>query len=102
MNTAPGAQDFMRAIETKRWHAFKKHEKDLAVVHTLEVQLGITDRWALGGLECEEAAKLVSMHKYQRCLDTLKGLVVARTFELTKMNRSQTGKSSTPPLFNSS
>jgi len=95
MNTAPGAQDFTRVIETKRRHAFEKHEKDLAVVHLLEVRLGITNRWDLGGPECEEVAKLVSMRKYQQCLDTLEGLVVARIFELTKMNRSQTGESST-------
>ncbi|KAJ3503342.1 hypothetical protein NLJ89_g8479 [Agrocybe chaxingu] len=31
------------------------------------------------------------MRKYQRCLDTLEGLVVARMFKLTKMNMSQTG-----------
>lgn len=94
-NTSPGAQDFTRTIETKRRHAFERHEKDLAAVHALEVRLGITNRWDLGGPECEEAAKLVSMRKYQRCLDTLEGLVVARIFELTKMNRSQTGESST-------
>ena len=32
------------------------------------------------------------MRKYQRSLDNLEGLVVARIFELTKMNRSQTGE----------
>ena len=91
-NTAPGTQDVTRVIETKRQHAFEKHEKDLAVVQMLEVRLGITNRWELGGPEGEEAAKLLLMRKYQRCLDTLEGLVVARIFELTKMNRSQTGE----------
>jgi hypothetical protein len=32
------------------------------------------------------------MCRYQHCIDTLEGLVVARIFELTKMNRSQTGE----------
>lgn len=32
------------------------------------------------------------MRKYQRALDVLEGLIVSRMFELTKMNRSQTGK----------
>ena len=58
----------------------------------LEVQLGIIIWWDLGSLEYEEAAKLVSMCKYQWCLDTLEGLTAACIFELTKMNRSQTGK----------
>jgi len=31
------------------------------------------------------------MWTYQRCIDVLEGLVVAQMFELTKMNRSQTG-----------
>jgi hypothetical protein len=36
---------------------------------------------------------------YQRCLDSLKGLIVLRMFELTKMNLLQTGTSSSY-LFN--
>lgn len=91
-NTEPGAQDFTRAIETKRRHAIEKHDKDLNAVHALELQLGCTSRWVLGSPEFEEAAKMASMRKYQRCIDDLEGLVVARIFELTKMNRSQTGR----------
>lgn len=90
-NLMPGAQDFTRTIETKRRHALEKHDKDLAVVHALELRLGGVSRWAVGSVEFEQAGKLVSMRKYQRCLDELEGLIVARIFELTKMNRSQTG-----------
>jgi hypothetical protein len=32
------------------------------------------------------------MCKYQQALDVLKGLIVAHMFELTKMNRLQTGR----------
>ena len=91
-NTTLGTQDFTRTTETKRRHALEKHDKDLAVVHALELRLGGISRWVVGSPEFEEAAKLVSMRKYQRCLDDLEGLVVARIFELTKMNRSQTGE----------
>ena len=70
----------------------EKLNKDLDVVHALEVQLGIVNCWVIGGPKCIETAKLVAMHKYQRALDSLEGLVVAWIFELTKMNRSQTGK----------
>ena len=59
------------------------------------VQLGIINQWDLRGLKCEAAMKLVLMHKYQQCLNTFEGLVVTRIFELTKMNWSQTGGSST-------
>jgi hypothetical protein len=90
-NIVPGSQDFTRTTETKRRHAFEKHDKDLAAVHSLELRLGIIAHWVPGSPEWEEAGRLVSMQKYQRSLDNLEGLVVARIFELTKMNRSQTG-----------
>jgi len=97
-NAVPGGQDFTRTTETKRRHALEKHDKDLAAVHALELRLGIITRWVLGGPEWEEAGRLVSMRKYQRSLDNLEGLVVARIFELTKMNRSQTGEKSSPVI----
>jgi hypothetical protein len=97
VNVDSGAQDFTRTAETKRRHALEKHDKDLVIVHALEVRLGIT-RWVLGSPEYEEAGRLVAMRKYQRCLDNLEALVVARIFELTKMNRSQTGELCIVPL----
>ena len=90
-NIVPGSQDFTRTTETKHRHALKKRNKDLAAVHTLELRLGIITHWVPGNPEWEEAGRLVSMQKYQWSLDNLEGLVVARIFELTKMNRSQTG-----------
>ena len=92
LGVAPGTQDFTCPSETKQRHALEKYNKDVDAIHVLEVQLGIIDCWVIGGPECEETVKLVSMHKYQRALDDLEGLVIARIFELTKMNRSQTGK----------
>lgn len=92
LGAVPGTQDLTRPSETKRRHALEKYDKDVDAVHALEVRLAIVDRWVIGGPECVGTAKLVSMRKYQRALDDLEGLVVARIFELTKMNRSQTGK----------
>ena len=60
-------------------------------MHALEVHQSIINCWEIGDPECEEMAKLVSMHKYQHTLDDLEGLVVAWIFELSKMNRLQTG-----------
>jgi len=42
---------------------------------------------------------MVGRRRYQRCLDSLEGLVVARMFELKKMNMSQTGMWLSSPLF---
>lgn len=85
-------RDNTRTIETARRHAIENHDRDLRAVQALELKLEITQRWAPGNREWQEAARLVAMRKYQRALDVLEGLIVARMFELTKMNRSQTGK----------
>jgi hypothetical protein len=55
------------------------------------VRLGVVERWEPGRPEWQRAGELVSMRRYQRALDHLEGLIVARMFELTKMNMSQTG-----------
>jgi hypothetical protein len=57
----------------------------------LERKMNTRERWRPGSLEWEAAAAKVVMWRYQRCIDILEGLVVARMFELTKMNMSQTG-----------
>jgi hypothetical protein len=53
--------------------------------------MDVTEHWAPGSPGCHEAAKLLHMRKYQRALNVLEGL--ARVFELSRMNRSQSGKS---------
>jgi hypothetical protein len=63
----------------------------LLIVQNLEVKLGIFNRWVPADDEWKQAAAMVGKRRYQRCLDSLEGLVVARMFELTKMNMSQTG-----------
>ena len=85
-------RDPTRALETTRRHAIESHEKDLRAVQLIEKQLNVTSRWLPGSEEWKAAAEKVSVRQYQHCLDTLEGLVVARMFELTRMNMSQTGK----------
>lgn len=97
MLSAPGAlstgsRDPTRSTETARRHAEEKVGKKLEAVQSLEVRLGISERWVPEGLEWQETARLVVMRKYQRSLDHLEGLVVARMFEMTKMNRAHTGQ----------
>lgn len=81
-----------RGIETAHRHARETHDKDLRAVQLMEMKMGIVARWAPDSLEWKAAAEKVSMRQYQRCLDSLEGLIVARMFELSKMNMSQTGE----------
>jgi hypothetical protein len=79
------------SAETARRHALEIQKRDLAAVQVLENKLNISQRWERGSPEWQAAGAKVSLRTYQRCIDVLEGLVVARMFELTKMNRSQTG-----------
>jgi hypothetical protein len=84
-------RDTTRLQETQRRHALEERDKLLCVVHDLELKLGITERWQRGSAKWSATKKMVANRTYQRCLDRLEGLVVARMFELTKMNQSKTG-----------
>ncbi|KAJ7808980.1 hypothetical protein B0H14DRAFT_3090965 [Mycena olivaceomarginata] len=80
-----------RRLETQRRHAGEVVTKNLAAVQDLELRLGIATRWVAGGEEWDKAALMVKNRSYQRALDHLQGLIVARMFELAKMNMSGTG-----------
>jgi hypothetical protein len=81
-----------RRLETQRRHAYELVSKSLTAVQDLELRLGIASRWVAGDEDWSKAAEMVSKRRYQRALDQLQGLVVARMFELCKMNMSGTGK----------
>ncbi|KAG1884117.1 hypothetical protein F4604DRAFT_1878863 [Suillus subluteus] len=63
--------------ETAQRHAIENYNKGLKVVQELE--------------EWRDAGRLVANCKLQCALDNLEGLVVARIFELSKMNQAGTG-----------
>jgi hypothetical protein len=88
-----GQRDMTTSVESARRHALELQKRDLTAVQILEDKLNIAHRWERGSFEWQAAAEKVMMRTYQRCVDILEGLVVARMFELTKMNRSQTGTS---------
>jgi hypothetical protein len=88
-----GQRDTTASSETARRHALELQKRDLTAVQVLENKLNIAQQWEQGSFEWQAAAERVTMRTYQRCVDVLEGLVVARMFELTKMNRSQTGMS---------
>ncbi|KAI6167271.1 hypothetical protein EDD17DRAFT_1773707 [Pisolithus thermaeus] len=77
--------------ETMRCHAMENFEKDLKMAQDLEIKLGITKRWVPEDEEWQTTGRLVANRKYQHCLDQLESLVVARIFELSKMNQAGTG-----------
>ena len=82
-----------RRQETKRRQAIELRDNLLVAVNELEGRLDIEDRWVAGSDEWSDAAVLVSNRRYQRALDKLHALVIARLFELTKCNMSGTGAS---------
>ena len=84
-------RDLTQSIETERRHAQEVEARDLIIVQNLELKLGIFNRWVPADDEWKQAVEMVGKRRYQKCLDSLEGLVVARMFELTKMNMSQTG-----------
>ncbi|KAF8164202.1 hypothetical protein BJ912DRAFT_1026124 [Pholiota molesta] len=85
------AKDRTASMETARRHAMENDSQNLDAVQALEQKLCITVRWRPFSSEWKDAAVKVSMRTYQRAIDSLEGLVVARIFELTKMNQSHTG-----------
>ncbi|KAJ7065955.1 hypothetical protein B0H15DRAFT_761915, partial [Mycena belliarum] len=80
-----------RRLEAQRRHASELYEKVLLAVHDLESRMGIAERWLPDSEEWKEASIMVGRRRYQRALDGLQGLIIARMFELTKMNMSGTG-----------
>ena len=86
-----GQRDMTASAETAQRHALEHQKRDLIAVQLLENKLNIAQRWEQGSFEWQAAAEKVSMRTYQWCIDVLEGLVIARMFELTKMNQSQTG-----------
>ena len=80
-----------RRIETQRRHALEVRSKALAAVHDLEMRMEIGLRWIAGDEKWEAAASMVYRRRYQRALDHLEELVIARMFELAKCHMSGTG-----------
>ncbi|THU88892.1 hypothetical protein K435DRAFT_821527 [Dendrothele bispora CBS 962.96] len=88
LNVAAGTT---RGLETKRRHALETREDLRTQCQLLEQKLGVARQWMPGSPEWEDAKKRVELAQYQKCVDKLESLVVARLFELTRMNMSQTG-----------
>ncbi|KAF8184353.1 hypothetical protein K438DRAFT_1937315 [Mycena galopus ATCC 62051] len=84
----PGAAS---KAEHVRRHAKEKLDRDLEVVQELEEKLEISERWTTESPKWMITVVEIKQKKYQKALDGVELLAVERIFELTKMNRSQTG-----------
>lgn len=80
-----------KKLETASRHALERYEHATEAVRDMEMWLGIESRWGPDDSQWQDTAKLVANREYRRAVDNLEGLVVARIFELTKMNRAGTG-----------
>ncbi|KAF9229996.1 hypothetical protein BU15DRAFT_57705 [Melanogaster broomeanus] len=72
-------------------HVQEAYEEDLRSVQALEIKLDIPQRWEPEDDAWQNAGHLVANREYRRALDHLESLVVARIFELSKINRAGTG-----------
>ncbi|KAF8576014.1 hypothetical protein K439DRAFT_1623158 [Ramaria rubella] len=90
------AAKFVRAKD-KTWLHQVSHDAWESVLflqqelQQVEGQLGIGAQWTLDSQEYQCATEYLRTRTYQGAVDKLKGLVVQRLFELTKVNVSQIG-----------
>lgn len=78
-------------IETKYRNEQENEQKLIADVQALEQKLGLQSRWLEGSEEWGAAKKLVAEREYRKALDKLEGLLVARIFEMSRLNVAGTG-----------
>ncbi|KAG1860363.1 hypothetical protein F4604DRAFT_1882611 [Suillus subluteus] len=78
-------------VESMQCHAVEDYDRNLKLVQALECKLEVSTHWVPEDTDWQKVGRLIANRKYQCALDHLEGLVVARIFELTKMNRVGTG-----------
>lgn len=93
----PGAsQNVTNPLELKCRHAMENERKLTGDVQALEWKLKVKTRWVAGSEQWEKAKKLVKEASYRKALDKLEGLLVARIFEMSRLNVAGTGASFIP------
>jgi hypothetical protein len=100
--SAPSQTDFYssnlsqtRKLETQRHYAAEQLALTQHDVISMELKLGIANRWSPSSAEYQATLTYMTLRKYHKSLDNLQRLVVQRLFELQRLNVSQTGKSIT-------
>lgn len=79
------------SLETARRNALEKRDNLVIHAQDLEKRLEVETRWTPGDERWNAAAVLVEQSTYRRCVDQLESLIVARMFDLSKMNMARTG-----------
>ncbi|KAG1802115.1 uncharacterized protein HD556DRAFT_1429739 [Suillus plorans] len=90
--TQPYSSDMTatRKLETQCRYSAERLATIQQDVVSMEVKMGITNRWQPSSPEYQATMKYMSNYQYQRALDNLQRLVVQRLFELQRLNISQT------------
>lgn len=70
---------------------YAKLQNAEALTAHMEIQLGIEERWEIGGDAYNQYEQEASQRQYRTALDDLERLVVMRLFELSKLSLSGTG-----------
>ncbi|KAF8523540.1 hypothetical protein BU17DRAFT_74962 [Hysterangium stoloniferum] len=96
-------EPIVETLEMEYYQKLINVRKDLKIVQDFENKLVVAKHSEPGSAEWVNTSKLVAMRMYQQALDQLEGLIVARLFELTKLNMSQTDQYNTAakglPIF---
>lgn len=86
-----GGPNLGPALERKTRNELENQQKLINDIQLLEWKLEIECRWVSGSEQWEAAKKLVREAVYRKALDKLEGLLVARIFEMTRLNVAGTG-----------
>ncbi|KAE9387295.1 hypothetical protein BT96DRAFT_948478 [Gymnopus androsaceus JB14] len=84
-------QDQGPALEKRCWNEMENERKLIADCQVLKWKLEIKDQWVNGSDKWCSVKKMVKEATYQKALDKLEGLLVARMFEMTQLNVAGTG-----------
>lgn len=88
----PGKRDSGGTYERKHRNEEENERKLIADVQALEACLDIQTRWTVGGDEWVKAKREVKEVEYRKTLDKLECLLIARMFEMSRLNVSGTGE----------
>ncbi|KAF9064695.1 hypothetical protein BDP27DRAFT_1425551 [Rhodocollybia butyracea] len=91
VNYRPSERNKTNTLETKHQNEQENEHKLIADIQALEGKLSISSRWKADSEEWNEAKKKVKEADYQKALDKLEGLLVARVFEMSRLNIAGTG-----------
>ncbi|KAL0058612.1 hypothetical protein AAF712_014708 [Marasmius tenuissimus] len=86
----PADKDKTSRLEQNMRQESELETKLMAEVHMLEQKLKVKDRWTEGSEAWRKAAEMSKNQEYQKAIDRLEALVVARIFELSKMHLAST------------